>query len=919
MRRAVVFWLLAQFAASALGAQRLSVEQLNRLVASSREKQDAKVAERLSDAELTERLSAANLAAFETALPGPESRRALVALADQAEFLDPPPADILNQPAPSLDQQHAMIAKSIEYVGGILHRLPNFFARQDTIRYQDSPPTIRDPRSGDLSVYQPLHPVSRSVATVLYRDGQEIVQDQAAETGDATATAGLITSGEFGPIFSVLFGNLPSGNLRWAYWQQEAGLRAVFRFNVPKAASHYQVKFCCVAGRLFQEFSAYHGELTVDPADGTILRVTLIADLEKRAEITEAELMVEYGPVELGEQKYLCPLRSVSVVHAPMQTQAMVPQQYAQTAYGRLGTGMISGEPGGDAPLQAMLNETTFDNYHLFRADAHILTAGNAKGELAPTAPPKGSPESAASAAPAPSEQVSVANENAGAAPSAASTGAIADASHPVAEVKSVPSAPANSQPTARSDASTSVSSAPEMAVVAPAPFPERTGSLPAASSFALSVNVRLVDVDVTAFDQKGHPVAGLTMNDFEIYDNGRKEKLNSFKYAGASPADPQAPVTSVLPVLYSNRLDATGPARPSADSVLGSSTILLLDPTNLDFADLTHARGQILKFLDRVPPSEPVGLYVRTGSSFNILNEETTNHAALVSALGKWIPSAQDLARAQEAEVRNRQQFDTVDSTCDLQYVNGNMSGTAEAGPPSGSPWCPDIPGGGASVDPKMMKEGNDPARETMAALIAIAGHMNSIPGHKDLVWVASDNALANWTDQAAGNDKGPNTIGRFGLPTQETLNNAHVSLYPLDASQLETAATDASLKNNSVQLNPAIQGLDGKADLEAHEATVTDGRAAAQMRQDLHAVQPAIQQLAQATGGRSFPRADDMVGDLSSVVARRTCRLTCSASRPIPSRTAVSPADRHGFEPAPGCNCAFAPVISTPKSHRL
>jgi VWFA-related protein len=870
LSRAVVFWLLALFAASAFAAQRLSVEQLNHLIAASRGRQDAKVAERLCDAELTERLSAANLTAFEAALPGPESRTALVALADQAEFLDPPPADILSQPAPSLDQQHAMIAKSIEYVGGILHRLPNFFAQQDTIRYQDSPPTIRDPKSGDLSAYQALHPVSRSVATVLYRDGQEIVQDQAAETGDATATTGLITSGEFGPIFSVLYGDLPSGNLRWAYWQQEAGLRAVFRFNVPKAASHYQVKFCCVAGRLFQEFSAYHGELTVDPADGTILRVTLIADLEKRAEITEAELMVEYGPVVLGEQKYLCPLRSVSVVHAPMQTQPMLPQQYAQTAYGRLGTGMISGEPGGDAPLQAMLNETTFDNYHLFRADAQILTADNAKGELAPTAPPKGSPESVASAAPAPSEKVSVANENALPAPSAASTGAIADASHPVVEVKSAPSAPANSQPTAQSDASTSVSSAPEMAVVAPAPFPEKTGPLPAASSFALSVNVRLVDVDVTAFDQKGQPVTGLTMKDFEVYDNGRKEKLNSFKYVGTSPAAPQTPVTSVLPVLYSNRLDATGPSQPSADSALGSSTILLLDPTNLSFADLSHAREQILKFLDRVPPSEPVGLYVRTGSSFNILNEETTNHAALVSALGKWIPSAQDLARAQEVEVRNRQQFDTVDSSSDMQYVNGNNGGMASLTPPSATPWSMDIPGGGtsSSVDPKMMKEGSDPARESMAALVAIAAHMNSIPGHKDLVWVASDNALANWTDQVAGNDKGPNTIGRFAIPTQEALNDAHVSLYPLDASQLETAATDASLQNNSVQLNPAIQGLDANADREAYEASVTDGRASAQMRQDLHAVQPAIQQLAQATGGRSFPRADNIVGDLSSVI---------------------------------------------------
>jgi hypothetical protein len=79
---------------------------------------------------------------------------------------------------------------------------------------------------------------------------------------------------------------------------------------VPKAASHYQVEFCCIRGLLVQGFRAYHGELTLNPANGTILRMTLIADLEKGAEIAEAELMVEYGPVELGGKKYFCPVRS---------------------------------------------------------------------------------------------------------------------------------------------------------------------------------------------------------------------------------------------------------------------------------------------------------------------------------------------------------------------------------------------------------------------------------------------------------------------------------------------------------------------------------------------------------------------------------------------------------------------------------
>jgi VWFA-related protein len=904
MRSTALFLLLSLLiAAQAHAGKSVTVEQLSAEVGSFGKQSDAKAAGRLCDLELTERLSANKLAAFEAALPGPESRRALAALADQSEFLDPPPAEIPNQPVPSVAQQREIIAKSIDHVQATLHRLPNLFASRDTIRFEDIPPGLRDESTDTIVPYQPLHPVSRSVETVLYQDGQELVQKQAAQpSGSNPAATGMMTFGEFGPIFPVVYGDLPKGNLRWSHWEQrETALESVFRFDVPKAASHYQVEFCCIRGVLFQESSAYHGELTVDPANGTILRMTLIADLEKRAEIAEAELMVEYGPVELGGKKYFCPVRSISVARAPGEVERIAPVHARILS---LSQATSTNEAGEGAPLQTMLNETTFDNYHLFRADAQILGAGNYEGGSIPNAPVDASskslkspsatltpqvndtsgsavpttpiedaaPESAAkseSAAPATTQlSAASAEPSAAPAPSTATAVAIGETPSPV-DAKSATPGIATSQPTAPS----SMSSKPEIAVVAPAPFPKTPEPLQAASgtsSFSLSVNVRLVDVDVTAFDQKGQPVTGLSMKDFEVYDNGRKESLRSFSKVSSNPAAPQTAVTSALPVLYSNRPNANGPAQSATASAPGSSTILLLDPTSLSFADLSHTREQILKFLDGVPPSEPVGLYVRTGSSFNILNEETTNHAALVSALGKWIPSAQDLARAQEAEVRNRQQFDTVDSPSDMQYVNGNNGGMASLTPPSATPWSVDIPGGGtsSSVDPKMMKEGSDPARETMAALIAIAAHMNSVPGHKDLVWVASDNALANWTDQAAGNDKGPDTIGRFAIPTQEALNDAHVSLYPLDASQLETAATDASLQNNSVQLNPAIQGLDGNADREAYEATVTDGRAAAQMRQDLRAVQPAIQQLAQATGGRSFPRADNIIGDLSSVV---------------------------------------------------
>lgn len=887
--------LLASFPAFA--AKKVSVEQLSREIASSARKKDGKVAGHLYDLQLTERLSAEKLAAFEAALPGPESRRALVALSDQAEFLDPPAGEIPNQPAPSIDQQRAIIAKAVDYAAATLHRLPDLFAREDTIRYQDSPPGLQiantQSASGTFVPYQPLHPVSRSVATVLYRDGQEVVQTGAEAPGSPT---GLTTSGEFGSIFSVVFGDLPKGKLEWGHWENgRSGTVAVFRFSVPEAASHYEVKFCCVAGSVFQRFSAYHGELTLDPSNGTILRLTLIADLGRGKPISEAELMVEYGPEDLGGRTYFCPMRSVSVTVAPVQgtVQGGGPVNLNQTPMYMRGSPTVvnnNGSGGDDVPLQTMLNEVVFDQYHLFRADVQILTAGNSAAVPAPSAPANAGPGTSASSTAAPAGQPNVAVENlAPTAPKNAhpsSSSMQANSPSPASSTSAVATVP--SQPAAPAAAASKTAAEPppisspisaaapksdqEIAVAGPAPLADTAAPSQSSTNtaFSLRLNARLVDIGVTAYDRRGRPVTDLTADDFVIYDNGRKESLRSFSHSGSLPASPQTSPAAPQPVLFSNRLDAIGSAPSDTAQPSESSTVLLLDPTNLDFADLTHARQQVLKFLDRLPKSEPVGLYVRNNFGFQILAEETTDHDAVTSALRKWMPAAPDLARAQEEERRNRQQFDTVQSPDDMQNVNGNMGGmvTPDTAPPTSSAMGTNmnIPGGGSGTtsDPKLMREGSNPGRDALNALIAVAAHMNAIPGHKDLVWIASDNVLANWTDQAPGTDKGPNTIDRFTLGAQEALNNAHVSLYPLDASQLETAATDASLENNSVQLNPATPNPTNVGGVDQ----MAGGRDQAAMRRDIRAVQPAMQQMAQSTGGRVFGRSDDIVGDLNAVI---------------------------------------------------
>jgi len=95
----------------------------------------------------------------------------------------------------------------------------------------------------------------------------------------------------------------------WSRWEQgAAGPQAVFRYTVPKRGSHYEVAGAYLgppvkdAGDSLPQTTGYHGEIAIDPPTGTILRLTLIADLDPDQSTLQGDIMVEYGPVEIGEK-----------------------------------------------------------------------------------------------------------------------------------------------------------------------------------------------------------------------------------------------------------------------------------------------------------------------------------------------------------------------------------------------------------------------------------------------------------------------------------------------------------------------------------------------------------------------------------------------------------------------------------------
>ncbi|MGA9241339.1 MAG: hypothetical protein WBW03_05100 [Silvibacterium sp.] len=301
--------------------QNVTVEDVQRILAEDKGKPDAEVARQLSGLELMERMSDARLNSLEQSVPGTKSWWALLALADASVFLSPAAADVLPQAPPDLNEQQHMIDLTVEYLAQTLPKLPDFYATRTTVRYDNGRSMQRaraksqdDSSSRDNSLWRI---VGSSKVVVAYRNGKEVVDPR--EWGKHSShpeDEGLITRGTFGPILSTVIADAARGEMTWDRWERGgAGTLAVFRYRVPENQSHYSLAFHGLSSDKggANQGAGYHGEVAIDPAAGTILRLTVQADLALDSPILRGDIMVEYGPVEIGGKPYTCPIRSVSI------------------------------------------------------------------------------------------------------------------------------------------------------------------------------------------------------------------------------------------------------------------------------------------------------------------------------------------------------------------------------------------------------------------------------------------------------------------------------------------------------------------------------------------------------------------------------------------------------------------------------
>lgn len=335
--------------------KRLSLEELQRIL--ELDESDAAKANQLKGSKLTCRLSERRLASLFSIAHGKRTRQQLRILADASSFLDPPADETIAAPPPTPNDQQHLISMASSYLTSTIHKLPDFFARRITTRYQE---TAMFPPAGVN--YQPLHQTDSSTTSVRYRQGHE--DSDAKSHWLRLGNPQLITFGVFGPALQDVFDAIQKhGPLTWIRWEKTtAGRAAVFRSVVPPDQSLRFVWVCCLPdgdGRqIYRRYAGYHIDVAIDPDTGAILRLSFQFDLQSTTPVTGSDIMIEYRPIAIGGQTYFCPLRSVSMERSRSVDVLSEWDEFFRS-YG---------------PYTTMLNDISFDRYHMFRSESRILS-----------------------------------------------------------------------------------------------------------------------------------------------------------------------------------------------------------------------------------------------------------------------------------------------------------------------------------------------------------------------------------------------------------------------------------------------------------------------------------------------------------------------------------------------------------------
>ncbi len=444
--------------------------------------------------------------------------------------------------------------------------------------------------------------------------------------------------------------------------------------------------------------------------------------------------------------------------------------------------------------------------------------------------------------------------------------------------------------------------------------------SAQADEEYAETIDVNVVNVEVVVTDKQGRPVTGLTRDDFEVFEDGKRIELSNFYATGGSAEDPvlgdavevteAAPTGAVVGEAPADGAAAGWAGAAPADATRQLHLVLFVDQLNIGPRNRKLLFDQLRAELrGRAGPGTRV-MVASLGSRMEVVQQFTEDLDSVFATLDAEERKTSTFAifdserrmflgRLQRANVREytaqRSAYltDPVTGEIHLAETQGDEqfdSAVREA---------LDLAYGALSLAEARSQR----ARATLEALGWLCEQLGGVPGRKALLYLSDGLPLRpaaplleawtakyeTWVLQNDGDIREKSKMPQASADFQRVIATAGSGRLDLD-KDFELLADRASAArvafypiSNSGRANEAV------AAGESGSITGTGGTARAARRAEAFSREAALMQLAEATGGVAMLRSANLGGLLDRV--RRDLRTFYSL----------------GFSPARGGDDAF------------
>jgi VWFA-related protein len=328
---------------------------------------------------------------------------------------------------------------------------------------------------------------------------------------------------------------------------------------------------------------------------------------------------------------------------------------------------------------------------------------------------------------------------------------------------------------------------------------------------------VEYVEVDALVTDQQGQFVRDLTMDDFQVFEDGQRQTISTFAIVD-------------LPIERADRpLFAEAPIEPDVQAnepFNGRVYVVILDDLHTDAHRTTNVKMAMRQFIERNLGANDLMAVVHTGGRSEAAQEFTNNKRLLLAAVDKFM--GRKLVSATIA--RNEQYF--------------------LGGPP-----------GSRVADPNEQERAYN-AQSTMRSLKEIAEWLSGLRGRRKTIIYVSEGIDYDISDVIRQFDATSNSASALIDDIRQTINAAarsNVAIYAIDPRGLTTLG-DLSI------------GVAGWADAQpgGPDGAAPDSRGigVSGLRNELFLSQMNLRALAEETNGYAAVNSNDFTGAFDRIV---------------------------------------------------